>query len=1132
MFPLSNLPIRRKLTLIILLTSTIALLLVTVAMAVYGIGKFRQTLVRELSTEAEIVAFNSAAALAFSDAEAAHEILTALQAQPGIVHACLFDRDGKVFSEFRASKDRLPVLTNSPTGYRFEGGYVLVFRQVKFGEDIVGSIALRSDLSEQKARLQAAASIALVAFLAALFVSLILSIKLQKIISVPVLELAAVAHQVTLAKDYSLRATKRSNDEIGVLMEEFNQMLAQIEKSDADLRLSEARFRQMAESIHEVFWLTDLDKKEVFYVSPSYEKIWGHPCADVHSWIDSIHESDRARIMDAAVTKQANGAYDEEYRIVRPDGTIRWIHDRGFPVLDSDGKIYRVAGIAEDITKRKDVEKALRRAEANYRSIFENALEGIFQTTPEGRFLAANFAMARILGYASPEELISNVTNVGEQLCVDPASRGELGRQLEKKGEVQEFENELYRKDGSRIWVSVNVRVERDSQGAVLRYEGTTYDITERKRVEETLRKTEQLYRQAITGAGAVPYVSEYETRTYLYMGEGIEQLIGYKPHEIRGELWKQIIQETVMIGQAAGLPPEEAGGRMVAGEIQMWQSDLRVTTRDGQTRWISDVSVPNLDESGRLIGSMGILQDITERKQAEKKNAAFSIMASRLSAATSPEEAARAILDTVSELFEWDCGFVHLYDREQDRIVPILTYDIIDGKRGEMRSQDFDTPSSLTRFVVENGSLLIDGRDSLPVATSPFGDKARLSSSMMYALIRQSASVVGILSIQSYTPHQYQKEDLNLLEALANHCSGALQRIRMTEELREAEAKYRAIFEDSTEGIFQTTADGNYLSANPALARIFGYESPEEMIESVTDIQGQTYVLPEKRNEFKRLCEIHVSVQNFEVERYRKDGSAFWLSVNGRAVRDAKGTVLYYEGTSRDITARRHLEKQLIEISDREQSRMGQDLHDGLCQHLVRTAFAANLLEKDLSKQSLAHVDQAKKVARLVDDAITQSRNLARGLYPVKLEVEGFHSAMQELAANIRVSYNLICEFESSSATSISDHALATHLYRIAQEAAINAAKHAKPQKILIRLNAAASRIQLTVIDDGAGIGVSTSHANGMGLHIMNYRARMIGAALKIEPRPNGGTIVSCIFEHRTGSEKTTNPQPNGHEN
>src|SRR5262245_33950674 len=126
---------------------------------------------------------------------------------------------------------------------------------------------------------------------------------------------------------------------------------------------TEERFRQLTENIQEVFWLTDPEKNQMLYISPGYEKIWGRTLASLYeqpkSFLDSIHIEDRTRIIEA-LSKQIEGTYDEEYRIVRPDGSIRWIRDRAFPIKNSEGKIYRVCGIAEDITKPKTSEHDLR----------------------------------------------------------------------------------------------------------------------------------------------------------------------------------------------------------------------------------------------------------------------------------------------------------------------------------------------------------------------------------------------------------------------------------------------------------------------------------------------------------------------------------------------------------------------------------------------------------------------------------------------------------------------------------------------------------------------------------------------------------------------------------------------------
>ena len=141
----------------------------------------------------------------------------------------------------------------------------------------------------------------------------------------------------------------------------------------------------------------------------------------------------------------------------------------------------------------------------------------------------------------------------------------------------------------------------------------------ERIQAEARLHRTEELYRRAIGGAGAVPYVYDYRTKKYSFMGEGIEQMTGYTPEEITPELWAAIINESSMAGEAAGLDKQEAARRVLAGEIRHWRCDMRITTRDGKSRWISDASIQNLDEAGRPASSMGILEDVTERKSVEQ---------------------------------------------------------------------------------------------------------------------------------------------------------------------------------------------------------------------------------------------------------------------------------------------------------------------------------------------------------------------------------------------------------------------------------------------------------------------------------------------------------------------------------
>ncbi|MDZ7645225.1 MAG: PAS domain-containing protein [Woeseiaceae bacterium] len=177
--------------------------------------------------------------------------------------------------------------------------------------------------------------------------------------------LASIDHTISelAAGNLAARADVRRRDELGELGEHINDMARQRQQDEEDLRKSEERFRQLTENIREVFWLTDPEKSRMLYVSPSYEETWGRSrdalYDDPLNWMDAIHPDDRARVR-AAASRQADGNYHEVYRIVRPDGGIRWISDRAFPVRDSDGRIYRIAGLAEDVTEHRRAEIALR----------------------------------------------------------------------------------------------------------------------------------------------------------------------------------------------------------------------------------------------------------------------------------------------------------------------------------------------------------------------------------------------------------------------------------------------------------------------------------------------------------------------------------------------------------------------------------------------------------------------------------------------------------------------------------------------------------------------------------------------------------------------------------------------------
>ena len=215
-----------------------------------------------------------------------------------------------------------------------------------------------------------------------------------------------------------------------------------------------------------------------------------------------------------------------------------------------------------------------------------------------------------------------------------------------------------------------------------------------------------------------------------------------------------------------------------------------------------------------------------------------------------------------------------------------------------------------------------------------------------------------------------------------------------------------------------------------------------------------------------------------------------------------------------REIECRKGLEGQILEISDREQQRLGQELHDGLCQQLTAVAFMARSVALRLKNHRVIEVEDIEKIAELVNDAATDSRDLSRALHRADVDAGSLVAALEDLVD--REIWKTPCCLEIKPSFHIEDDVAAAHLYCIAREAVINANKHAQARKIVVELGRSGREIVLHVIDDGIGFPDKPGLTQGLGFHIMNYRARLVGARLEIDSSKRGGTRVSCYLPNR----------------
>jgi PAS domain S-box-containing protein len=331
-------------------------------------------------------------------------------------------------------------------------------------------------------------------------------------------------------------------------------------------------------------------------------------------------------------------------------------------------------------------------------------------------------------------------------------------------------------------------------------------------------------------------------------------------------------------------------------------------------------------------------------------------------------------------------------------------------------------------------------------------------------------------------------------------------ERREAEEERRRAEEKYRGIFENAVEGIFQTTVEGRFVTANPALARMFGYDSPEELLENVSNVAEQLYVEPERRAEFDRLVQRDGFVSGFEVQMYRKDGSVMWASASARAIRDAEGEMVGYEGTVEDITERKRLEESLREIQEAERRRIARELHDVVLQDLTYALQSLRVVrsmpEANRDEETGRQIEALKRAVGGLRDAIyelrpesAQEQPLIRTLFSI---VELNRQIAPECAFDLVVSRGFPAALSGSEGLEVA---------RIVQEALTNVRRHSGARRATVTLGVAGDEAWVEVEDDGRGFDPEESP--GMGLTGMRERTLALGGKLEVESERGKGTRV-----------------------
>lgn len=371
----------------------------------------------------------------------------------------------------------------------------------------------------------------------------------------------------------------------------------------------------------------------------------------------------------------------------------------------------------------------------------------------------------------------------------------------------------------------------------------------------------------------------------------------------------------------------------------------------------------------------------------------------------------------------------------------------------------------------------------------------------------------VGVMTVTMLMLAAILQERRQAVEALRQLTDTLEQRVtERAQEVARAQQRIRQmadIVEASDDAIIGKTLEGIITSWNRGAERLFGYAADAMMGQSVTLLApaGRADEIPA----ILRRIRQGITVRHYETVLRRQDGRLVDISLGVFPLRQADGTVVGAASISRDITERKRLEREVLAMGEREQQRIGQDLHDGLGQHLLGIALMGKMLQRKLEAHSRPEAGEAGQIAELVNQAIPQIRELAEGAYPSELQAGGLGAALRQLAAKTEQMTGVTCQVDAEDDVPLPEVETALHLYRIAQEAVNNAIRHGQAGRLTIGLKADGARLALTVQDDGIGLPPETEPGKGLGLRIMSYRADMIGAQLEVRPGPTGGTVVEC---------------------
>ncbi|MDB6167399.1 MAG: hypothetical protein JWM88_263 [Verrucomicrobia bacterium] len=609
----ADLPVQRKLGYAMFLTTALALVLACGVFLAAEYNSYRRDVEHTVATLARLTADNSTAAIAFSDHPNATQNLEALRAEPQIVSAALYDSGGRLFASYRSQPEAVldEDTARGSAQVRFSPrGFVVGVQPVTEGTRRLGTLYVRASMKQIYERMQTYGGVVFVVLVSSSLLAILIVSRLRNVLARPVLELARTADAVTTRQDYSLRARKFGEDELGRLTTAFNAMLEKTQTSVGALRESEWSHRELVRALPTAAFMCDAEGRMTIF-NEAAVSLWGRaPQIGAPFWQAPYRafRSDGTPLpVDefpvAIALKEGRAVRNQEVIFERADGTRRNVLPYPEPIRDTSGKVVGIVSMLVDITEQKRTNAAIRQLAA----IVESSDDAIIGNALDGTITTWNRGAERLYGYTAAE-----ITGRSIRVLIPPERQADEPAMFERilrDERVEQYETVRRHRNGRLIDVSLMVSPIKDPDGRIVGASKIARDITARKRAEEALRDSEAQLRLVTDNAPVLLVRVDRESR-YTFVNRAYAERNGYTPQAMIGMKVVDVVGAAAHESFRAQMEQALAGNRV--------EFEIKIPYAKIGHRWVHVMYVPERNAEGEVVGLLGVLNDTGARKEAE----------------------------------------------------------------------------------------------------------------------------------------------------------------------------------------------------------------------------------------------------------------------------------------------------------------------------------------------------------------------------------------------------------------------------------------------------------------------------------------------------------------------------------